>query len=336
MDQLLERDDELDRLARRWRATAGTGSLVLVEGAAGMGKSTLLARTRADAAAADLRVLRARGAELEREFPLRRRPPAPGAPAAERRRRSPSARSCRARRSAPPTLLGFPGAATRAGAGRRPTGLRGPPRPLLAVREPRRGPAAARGRDDAHWADASSLRFLASCAAARGAADRDGPRRRAPARPGPPASSPRCCAGDAQAATCARPPSARPPSGASSPAGSRARPRPQFVAAAARRPAGRRSSPSSSLTRCARTRASSRPPPRRRGWRSSARGRSPAGCSRDSAGCPRPRERWPGPSRCSSTAEPRHAAALADLDRRRRRRPPTTSSAPGSSTPGGP
>ena len=47
-------------------ATAGRGGLVMVESAAGNGKSTLLAATAEEAAARGLRVLRARGSELER------------------------------------------------------------------------------------------------------------------------------------------------------------------------------------------------------------------------------------------------------------------------------
>jgi DNA-binding CsgD family transcriptional regulator len=161
MEQLLERDDELDLLGAALRdATAGAGSLVLVEGAAGIGKSTLLAHARADAAAAGLRVLRARGAEREGEFPfgvvrqllepaLAEAGPGPR----ERLLQGP------ARRAA--DLLGLPG---------------GDPREVLAAPDP--GFAVLHGLywlcanlaaehpllvvvDDAHWADASSLRFLA-------------------------------------------------------------------------------------------------------------------------------------------------------------------------------
>nr|MDQ5808316.1 AAA family ATPase [Actinomycetota bacterium] len=66
---LLERDAELavldDLVAGAGR---GEGRLVLVEGPAGIGKSRLLAEARARARAAGLRVLAARGGELEREF----------------------------------------------------------------------------------------------------------------------------------------------------------------------------------------------------------------------------------------------------------------------------
>ena len=70
-DGLLERDGELTRLTALVRgALAGEARVVLVEGAAGIGKSRLLAEVRRDAAAAHMRVLAARGSELEREFPF--------------------------------------------------------------------------------------------------------------------------------------------------------------------------------------------------------------------------------------------------------------------------
>ena len=49
-------------------AVAGSGSVVVVEGQAGIGKSRLLERARGEATSAGIRVLRARGAELERQF----------------------------------------------------------------------------------------------------------------------------------------------------------------------------------------------------------------------------------------------------------------------------
>src|SRR5262249_37368364 len=67
--RLLERTGELARLtAALRRAREGQGSFVLVEGPAGMGKTALLAEARAAAADDGMRVLRARGAELERDF----------------------------------------------------------------------------------------------------------------------------------------------------------------------------------------------------------------------------------------------------------------------------
>jgi DNA-binding NarL/FixJ family response regulator len=68
---LLERDRELDSLRSVLRdAEGGGGRLALVEGPAGIGKSRLLAELRRAAEANDVRVLTARGSELEREFPF--------------------------------------------------------------------------------------------------------------------------------------------------------------------------------------------------------------------------------------------------------------------------
>jgi DNA-binding CsgD family transcriptional regulator len=68
---LLERDRELDSLrAALEHAAAGAGRLALVEGPAGIGKSRLLAELRRAAEEDDVRVLTARGSELEREFPF--------------------------------------------------------------------------------------------------------------------------------------------------------------------------------------------------------------------------------------------------------------------------
>ena len=64
---LYERGAELDALrSASAQARAGYGGLVMVEGAAGNGKSALLAATAEEAAAGGLRVLSARGSELER------------------------------------------------------------------------------------------------------------------------------------------------------------------------------------------------------------------------------------------------------------------------------
>ncbi len=68
---LLEREDELAVLAGAFeRATEGTGTLVVVEGAAGTGKSSLLFSARELARGTGLRVLSARGGELERDSPF--------------------------------------------------------------------------------------------------------------------------------------------------------------------------------------------------------------------------------------------------------------------------
>ena len=68
---LLERDGELESLrATLAEAAEGDGRLALVVGPAGIGKSRLLAELRSAAAEEDVRVLAARGSELEREFPF--------------------------------------------------------------------------------------------------------------------------------------------------------------------------------------------------------------------------------------------------------------------------
>jgi DNA-binding CsgD family transcriptional regulator len=66
---LLERDDErraLDRAVNQ--ARQGDGAVVLIEGVAGVGKTSLLHLAAARSAAAGMRVLRARGSELDRAF----------------------------------------------------------------------------------------------------------------------------------------------------------------------------------------------------------------------------------------------------------------------------
>jgi DNA-binding CsgD family transcriptional regulator len=66
---LLERSDELGRVdAALTEAREGRGRLLVVEGEPGMGKTALLAAARTSAAASQMRVLRARGTELEHDF----------------------------------------------------------------------------------------------------------------------------------------------------------------------------------------------------------------------------------------------------------------------------
>jgi len=68
---LLERERELAELERLvMDAKAGDARLALIEGPAGIGKTQLMGELRRRAAAAELRVLSARGSELEREFPF--------------------------------------------------------------------------------------------------------------------------------------------------------------------------------------------------------------------------------------------------------------------------
>src|SRR3954465_11555455 len=68
---LLERDDEVERLhAALDAAGLRMGGALVVEGVAGMGKSRLLEEARVRASGLGLRVLSARGTELERGFPF--------------------------------------------------------------------------------------------------------------------------------------------------------------------------------------------------------------------------------------------------------------------------
>jgi len=67
--ELLERDRELHKLDALVRAAGqGAGRLAVVAGPAGIGKTHLLAAARTGAGRAGMRVLSARGSELEREF----------------------------------------------------------------------------------------------------------------------------------------------------------------------------------------------------------------------------------------------------------------------------
>jgi DNA-binding CsgD family transcriptional regulator len=68
-EPLLERSDELARIESALaEARAGRGRFVVVEGPAGIGKTALLDAARTMAAEGGMRVLRSRGAELERDF----------------------------------------------------------------------------------------------------------------------------------------------------------------------------------------------------------------------------------------------------------------------------
>ena len=70
-EPLLERDAELAAVADATAsARAGEGACVVVTGAAGIGKTRLLSAAREEAAAHGMVCLRARGDELEREFPF--------------------------------------------------------------------------------------------------------------------------------------------------------------------------------------------------------------------------------------------------------------------------
>ena len=160
---LLERSAELARIESALaEARAGRGRFVVVEGPAGIGKTALLAAARAAAATSGMRVLRARGTELEREFAfgvVRQLFEPPLAEASEPRARRPAA-GRRRRRGRPPRPSGR-------------TPADGPPAsgvdPSFAILHGLywlcANLAAARPLclvvDDAHWADAPSLRYLA-------------------------------------------------------------------------------------------------------------------------------------------------------------------------------
>jgi len=68
-DMLLEREPELRRMQRAIRDTgAGAGGLVVIAGPAGIGKTALLQAAAGMAEQAGVRVLRARGSDIEQEF----------------------------------------------------------------------------------------------------------------------------------------------------------------------------------------------------------------------------------------------------------------------------
>ena len=162
---VLERDAELARIeAAVARAQGGHGSLLVVEGPAGIGKSALIgaARARCPTPRAT-RTLRARGGELERDFafgvvrqllePALAEVPPGRAPTCSR---------------AP---AGVAGAAARPARARAPDGGERQRRPTRrspsctastgCARTSRRDRPLVLTVDDAHWADAPSLRFLA-------------------------------------------------------------------------------------------------------------------------------------------------------------------------------
>src|SRR5439155_21617044 len=67
--ELFERDSDLAELAEALvRAGDGQGSVVAIEGPAGIGKTRLLRELRRTAEEADMEVLAASGGELERDF----------------------------------------------------------------------------------------------------------------------------------------------------------------------------------------------------------------------------------------------------------------------------
>jgi DNA-binding CsgD family transcriptional regulator len=158
---LLERHHELERIGQclHW-ARLGCGSALVVEGPAGIGKTALLAAARDVQEGKDFRWLRARGAELEREFAfgvVRQlvEPVLARASDEERARLLDGPPAVAAR------LLDLPGLTGRAGSAA--------PDPSFAVLHGLYWLCAnlaaerpvALVVDDAHWADGASLRFLA-------------------------------------------------------------------------------------------------------------------------------------------------------------------------------
>src|SRR5215211_4905502 len=161
--QLLERSEELARIESALvEARAGRGTFVVIEGPAGIGKTALLAAARTAAADGGMRVLRSRGTELEREFAfgvVRQlfEPPLADASEVERADLLEGAAGVAA------GLLGLPGASRADGA---PTSAVDPSFATLHGLYWLCSNLAAAGPlclmvDDAHWADAASLRYLA-------------------------------------------------------------------------------------------------------------------------------------------------------------------------------
>jgi DNA-binding CsgD family transcriptional regulator len=161
---LLEREPELAELRHAAQAAVeGRGRVVVLEGAAGAGKSALLSAARDDAPATGLRVLSARGSELERgyAFGVVRRllePALVAAPDTERRRLVAGVAAPAASVLAPGDDHAGPGVPGAAGF------------PVLNALAWFVANLAARGPlllavDDLHWADTSSLRALGHLAA---------------------------------------------------------------------------------------------------------------------------------------------------------------------------
>jgi len=160
---LLERNEELARIESALaEARTGRGRFLVIEGPAGIGKTALLAAARTAAEDGGMRVLRSRATEMESNFAfgvVRQLFEPPLAEASELER----AELLQAAAGVAAGLLGLPGAPP----------IEGPPSPgidpsfailhglyWLCANLGAAGPLCL-VVDDAHWADAASLRYLA-------------------------------------------------------------------------------------------------------------------------------------------------------------------------------
>src|SRR6266498_867566 len=160
---LLERNEELARIESALaEARTGRGRFLVIEGPAGMGKTALLAAARTAALEGGMRVLRSRGTELERNFAfgvVRQLVEPPLVEASELER----AELLQGAAGVAGGLLGPPGAAA---AERAPSSGVDPSFAILHGLYWLCANLAAGGPlclvvDEAHWADAPSLRYLA-------------------------------------------------------------------------------------------------------------------------------------------------------------------------------
>jgi DNA-binding CsgD family transcriptional regulator len=160
--QLLERSEELARIESMLAAArSGQGTFVVVEGPAGIGKTALLTAARTAATEGGMRVLRARGTELERDFAfgvVRQLFEPPLAEASELER----AELLQAAAGVAAGLLGLPGAPAAVGP---PASSVDPSFAILHGLYWLCANLAAQCPlclvvDDVHWADAASLRYL--------------------------------------------------------------------------------------------------------------------------------------------------------------------------------
>jgi tetratricopeptide (TPR) repeat protein len=162
IEPLLERNEELARIESALaEARRGRGRFLVLEGSAGIGKTALLTAACTVAADGGMRVLRARGTELERDFAfgvLRQLFEPPLAEASERERDD----LLQAAAGVAASLLGLPGAPAANGS---PSSSVDPSFAILHGLYWLCANLAAQGPlclvvDDVHWADAASLRYL--------------------------------------------------------------------------------------------------------------------------------------------------------------------------------